>query len=419
MMNKNESYKDSGVEWIGEIPKHWEMSKIKYISDVETGSTPKSKFMSYWNGKIRWYTPIDFKSVGKKRFLGPPARFITQEGLSNSACSFIDKDAVLLTTRAPVGNVGKIKKNFTFNQGCKSLTPGANLDISYLYFYLKTVTEPLNVIANGTTFTELSIQNLLNFEIPMPPREEQKIISRYLDKRTEQIDSLIEKLQKKIELLKEQQTSLINQFITKGIALNIEMKDSGIEWVGIVPKHWKLIKLRYLCDITTGGKNTEDNIEDGDYPFFVRSPKIERINSWSFDGEAVLTAGDGAVGKIFHHYIGKFDFHQRVYKFSNFQLVLGRYFYWFLRENFQHEILRWNAKTTVDSVRLPFLQNFPMVIPPIDEQKRILERVENLSDCVDKSVFKMKRKIDLLKEYRQSLIFSIVTGKTRITENMT
>lgn len=177
-----------------------------------------------------------------------------------------------------------------------------------------------------------------------------------------------------------------------------DYKDSGVEWIGMIPKHWELIKLRYLCDITTGGKNTEDNVENGEYPFFVRSPKIERINSWSFDGEAVLTAGDGAVGKIFHHYIGKFDFHQRVYKFSNFQLVLGRYFYWFLRENFQHEILRWNAKTTVDSVRLPFLQNFPMVLPPIEEQKLISNYLDKKTGQIDSLVTKKTRFLELIKE---------------------
>ena len=110
------------------------------------------------------------------------------------------------------------------------------------------------------------------------------------------------------------------------------MKDSGVEWIGEIPNHWDIVRLRY---------DTQDNEENGEYPFFVRSPKVERINSWSFDGEAVLTSGDGAgVGKIFHYFDGKFDFHQRVYKFSEFKRVTGKYFYWFLKENFHYEILR-------------------------------------------------------------------------------
>ena len=109
---------------------------------------------------------------------------------------------------------------------------------------------------------------------------------------------------------------------------------------------------------------------------------------------------------------------QRVYKFSSFRGILGRYFFCFLRENFQYEILRWNAKTTVDSVRLPFLQNFSMAIPPLQEQCQILEKIEKLSVNVDRVTVKMEQKVAFLKEYRQSLISSVVTGKVRITEDM-
>jgi len=298
-----------------------------------------------------------------------------------------------------------------------------NHDNKFFHYLFRSIVFQKSLIGVGNGILEhrmrVPIDKLGGHLIPLPSANEQKLISRYLDKKTSQIDSLVEKIQKKIELLKEQRTSLVNHYVTKGLDPNVEMKDSGVEWIGEIPRHWTIVRLRFLCGIKTGGKDTQDNVENGSYPFFVRSPNVERINSFSFDGEAVLTSGDGAgVGKIFHYYVGKFDYHQRVYKFSNFKDVSGKYFYWFLKENFQYEILRWNAKSTVDSVRLPFLQNFPMVLPPIEEQENLLLKIDSIDDRVEKLIQRLMKKIDILKEYRQSLISSVVTGKVRVTEDM-
>src|SRR5690554_4853285 len=95
-----------------------------------------------------------------------------------------------------------------------------------------------------------------------------------------------------------------------------EMKDSGVEWVGSIPQGWGLIPNKYIAEINTGSRDTQDSVDDGKYPFYVRSKKVERIDSYSFDGEAILTPGDGDIGGIFHYVNGRFDFHQRVYKYS-------------------------------------------------------------------------------------------------------
>ena len=133
---------------------------------------------------------------------------------------------------------------------------------------------------------------------------------------------------------------------------NEEYKDSGIEWVGVIPTDWDITRLRFLCEITTGDKDTVNSIDDGQYPFYVRSPNIERINSYTFDGEAILTAGDGVgAGKVFHYANGKFDFHQRVYNLHEFKKITGKYLFYYMQENFIKEIEKGNAKSTVDSIR--------------------------------------------------------------------
>lgn len=133
-------------------------------------------------------------------------------------------------------------------------------------------------------------------------------------------------------------------------------KESGVEWLGEIPEHWEEVRFKFLTDITTGDKDTENKVSNGKYPFYVRSKNIERINSYSYDGEAILTAGDGDIGKIFHYVSGKFDFHQRVYMFYNFKKSNTLFLYYYLSENLHKEVIKLSAKTTVDSLRLPMLQ---------------------------------------------------------------
>ncbi len=143
--------------------------------------------------------------------------------------------------------------------------------------------------------------------------------------------------------------------------------------VGIIPSDWDFDEIQNLADITTGAKNTQDRVPDGDYPFFVRSQTIERINSYSFVGEAVLTAGDGVgTGKVFHYINGKFDFHQRVYKISNFSERLdGYFFYLYFSKNFYNRIMQMTAKSSVDSVRREMIAKMLIPVPREAEQTAI------------------------------------------------
>ena len=169
--------------------------------------------------------------------------------------------------------------------------------------------------------------------------------------------------------------------------------------------------------IKTGGRDTIDRLDDGEYPFFVRSQTVERIDTWSYQGEAVLTAGDGVgVGKVFHYANGKFDFHQRVYKLSDFTGVQGKFFFHYFKSTLRHEVFQGTAKSTVDSLRLPMLQNFPVVLPPICEQSSIVEQVERATSAVDSKIDCIRRQIELMEEYRTRLIADVVTGKIDVRE---
>lgn len=182
--------------------------------------------------------------------------------------------------------------------------------------------------------------------------------------------------------------------------------------IGEVPEDWKIKKIGEICDITTGNHNTQDKIENGLYPFFVRSPQVERINSFSFDCEAVLTAGDGVgTGKVFHYINGKFEVHQRVYVMRNFvKNTAGKFFYWYFSENFHSRVHSMTAKSSVDSVRKKMIAEMDFLLPPFNEQQRIATA---LSD-IDALLCALNKKIEKKKLIKQGAMQQLLTGKKRL-----
>lgn len=184
--------------------------------------------------------------------------------------------------------------------------------------------------------------------------------------------------------------------------------------VGEIPEDWEIHPIESLCSITTGSRNTQDSVDDGAYPFFVRSQTVEKINSYSFDGEAVLTAGDGVgTGKIFHYINGKCDVHQRVYLMSHFSdNLLGYYFFLHFSTNFYDRVMKMTAKSSVDSVRREMIARMPIPVPSIVEQIAIataLSDADALIDALEQSIAK-KRHI------KQGAMQELLTGKRRLSE---
>jgi type I restriction enzyme S subunit len=184
--------------------------------------------------------------------------------------------------------------------------------------------------------------------------------------------------------------------------------------VGLIPEDWDVAKIGQLLSITTGNKNTQDRIEDGQFPFFVRSQKIERINSFSFDGEGVLTAGDGVgTGKIFHYINGKFDFHQRVYLMHNFgERLDGYFFYIYFSNHFYDRIMSMTAKSSVDSVRREMIADMVISLPPKTEQTAIANA---LSD-VDALINELEKLIAKKQAIKTATMQQLLTGRTRLPQ---
>ncbi|ENJ9652899.1 restriction endonuclease subunit S [Clostridium botulinum] len=173
---------------------------------------------------------------------------------------------------------------------------------------------------------------------------------------------------------------------------------------------WEETIVEKIANVSTGSKDTKDKIDNGQFPFYVRSPIIERINTFSFEGEAVLTVGDGVgVGKVFHYVNGRFDFHQRVYKISDFKEYNGKFFYQYFAKNFCKEAMKYNAKTSVDSVRREMITK--MKIPDISLKEQ--QKIANFFFLIDKKIQKQQEKVEALKDYKKGMMQKIFSQAIR------
>lgn len=210
------------------------------------------------------------------------------------------------------------------------------------------------------------------------------------------LDDLIEATAQKVDALKEHKKGLMQRLFPADGKNVPDLRFPRFQ----ASEKWERKIIQDICNITTGNKNTQDKKENGIYPFFVRSPKVERIDSWSFDGEAILTAGDGVgVGKIFHYYVGKMGVHQRVYLLYDIQCN-SKYLYYFFSEFFYERVKKMSAKNSVDSVRKDMISDMPLLLPSSQEQQKIADCLSSLDELIEAT----SQKVEILKEHKKGLM---------------
>ncbi|MDW2331509.1 restriction endonuclease subunit S [Vibrio sp. 1069] len=175
-------YKESGIDWIGVIPVSWSCLPIKRSFEVVNGSTPRSGEKLYWDGDITWVTPADLSKVNES--ISTSSKTITNEGLSSCGTSLVPKGSLILSTRAPIGTIAIASKELCTNQGCKSLIKTTSVENKYVYYVLSISGKQLNNLGRGTTFLELSTDELANYRVPNPSIQEQQKIANFLDHET-------------------------------------------------------------------------------------------------------------------------------------------------------------------------------------------------------------------------------------------
>ncbi|MEA2083247.1 MAG: restriction endonuclease subunit S [Thermodesulfobacteriota bacterium] len=334
-MKRYEKYKDSGVEWIGEIPVGWEVKAFKRFAVICNGRDHKNV----------WDVNGEYPIIGSGGIFGRANKYL------------YDQPSVILGRKGTIDKPQFVTEPFWSVDTAYFTDIHKNTDKRFFYYLCLTIN--FDLYKYGSAVPSMTQETLSQIPFCSPIFEDQTTIANYLDRKTAEIDKLITQKERLLELYEEEKTAIINQAVTKGIDPAVKLKDSGIDWLGEIPGGWEVLRLRFLSKIKTGGKDTVNREDEGEYPFYVCSQTVERISTYSYDGEAILTAGDGVgVGKVFHYINGKFDYHQRVYKISDFNGIIAKYLFYYMRLNFHKEVIRISAKSTVDSLRLPMLQNF-------------------------------------------------------------
>ncbi len=208
-LDHNVPMKDSGVEWIGQIPETWEVGRIKHYFKMVNGATPTSTISEFWDGEIIWITPADMNDDG---IIKTGKRNITNEGFQSCGTNLVPTGSIIISTRAPIGKINIAQNPLCTNQGCKSLVSRKNN--KYYYYYLISKKHILEFLGRGTTFLELSGFDLNNFNIPVPSSSEQQAIANYLDNKCTKIDAVIADKQAQLETLAAYKKSFIYEYVT-------------------------------------------------------------------------------------------------------------------------------------------------------------------------------------------------------------
>lgn len=400
--------KDSGIEWVGQIPENWKVAKNNRLFQIS-----KSLVGDEWtNTQLLSLTKNGIIKKGINDGGGKqPESFSTYQYVQANdivLCLFdIDVSAVF-SDRSSFN--GMISPAYRVMKCEKSILPA----------YAKWWFDAVNIGRYYLIYTKslrktIDSEGFGNISTAIPPLLEQQAIAAYLDSKTAHIDALIDEARASIDEYKQWKASTIYEAVTKGLNPDAEMIYSGIDIIGNMPKAWDKRRLKFLCDVMTGNQDTQNADENGEYSFYVRSPIVQRANVYTYDGEGILMAGDGAgAGRVFHHAFGKYAIHQRVYCFHNFRDINTDYFFYFISELFKKVMDKGSAQSTVPSVRLPMIQDFIFCLPSEEEQLAIVKYLDSRCGQIDELIAEKESLIVDLEAYKKSLVFEVVTGKRKV-----
>ena len=400
-------YKDSGVEWIGEIPERWKLTKFKRVAKTEKG---KLNSTLVYGPLLENYIP--YLSMEYLRSGVDPIQWVPKDDTSVIA----NKGDILLLWDG--SNAGEfLNAKYGAVSSTIALVKLKNINRGFFFYWCKIIESQIQELTVGMGIPHVDGNILKDFITILPSIDEQYILSNFLDSQTSKIDSLISNLQKMIELLKEKRQALITHAVTKGLDPNVPTKDSGVEWIGEIPEHWKLVRLKRLVNLATkstknnGTKVALENIESwtgkyvrtlseydsegiafekGDILFGKLRPYLAKVYLTDFDGEAV---GDFYVLRISSNVDDMFLF----------QLLATREFISIVDSS--------TYGTKMPRVNWDFMGNLKVPIPALREQSNIGSFIVKIVNKTDILVSNLKKMIELLKEYRSTLISAAVTGK--------
>ena len=449
-------YKDSGIEWLGEVPEEWEVKRLKYVAHVEMGQSPNSDFYNKdGNGVPFLQGNADFKEIY------PEPQVWTTEGNKYSQINDI-----LISVRAPVGEINISDNRYAIGRGLTALRFSEKSCFKYYYYLFAAAKNYFDSISTGTTYSAISTDDVKNISVAVPLLKKQIQIAIFLDQKTVKIDELLKKNETIVELLKEKRQASISHAVTKGIPphpnplprgerellhfppplmgggegegvkRDLKMKDSGIEWIGEIPEEWGVKRLKYVSVV-----NPEALSESTPLDFEIKYVDISNVNEEGLINNPELISFSDAPSRA-RRIIRQNDViisTVRTYlkaiaylsnPESNFivstgfavlratKTILPKFLYYFIRSNFFVDSIMANSVgVSYPAINSSVLAGLPVLLPCKNEQTTIADYLDIETKKIDKAINKTQFQIQKLKEYRQALISNVVTGKVRVDEN--
>ena len=426
-----ETYKDSGIEWLGKIPAHWNIKKLKFSALINQSSLPENISKSY---QVEY---VDIGSVTFENGVEKVESFSFGDSPSRARRLAKNGDTIVSTVRTYLKAIAYIDQeyaDYVYSTGFAVITPKENFTPKFLNNFIKSdaFTHQVDDIAKGMSYPAINSTDLSNLYIVEAPIKEQTAIAHFLDQKTAQIDVAIAIKEKQIALLKERKQILIQQAITQGLDPTVPMKDSGVEWIGKIPAHWGVKKVKYLFRMIMESSEKKNNHEllsvYTDIGVKPRRELEERGNKASTtDGYWFVKKGDIVVNKLLAWMgaIGLSEYDgvtSPAYDILRPKVEMNGYFYHFLfRSDFCSSELKRHSRGIMDMRLRLYFDRFGLIsvpYPPPTEQTEIVKFIEVQSDKIDEAVMLQQQQIEKLREYKTTLINSAVTGKIRVTPEM-
>jgi type I restriction enzyme S subunit len=425
-MKKYSSYRPSGVDWIGDIPENWNTLKLKHEYKIQKGRIPKTISEKMDEGLVPYLSmevlrgsdTSSFVSNDDGVFVNEGQTLILWDGSNSGEIIKVEKDGILSSTMGVLNKIGnKLNEDFSFYQ-------------------LKSHEREIRNNTNGMGIPHVDGQYVRSLVLLTPPLQEQEQIVKYLDGKTIIIDKLISTKQRKVELLKEQRNTLINQVITKGLNPKVKMKDSGVEWIGEIPESWWICKLKLITSLITDGSHFSPIIEN-EGKYYISVSDITKINEINFEDckkisqssfdelekngcrpktRDILITKDGTIGR--GCIVGDFnDFVIlsslgliRLNENQNENYIL----YYLLSQMNINQMYSHIRGSGITRLTIKLIKDLLIVVPSLEEQEQIVQYLDKHTKEIDDLVSMEQNKIELLKEYKQSLISEIITGKIMV-----
>ena len=431
-----DAYRDSGVEWLNEIPQHWHMERVKNITKTQSGTTPQSDTSEYYeNGTNFWVRTTD---LNNDRLYSSEYQ-ITDFALDHCGLKSIPVNSVLLAMYGGMGTIGKnslLKEKVTINQSVCAILPHIKrFDSTYFWYYVQYFRPHWEMYADSARKDpNINQEAVKRLWVTIPPLSEQHAIATYLDTKTEQIDRKIDLLTQKATQYGKLKRSLINETVTRGLDKNVAMKDSGVEWIGEMPEHWQVRRVKELGNLVLG-KMLDNNCGDAKlFKRYLKSknigwlvPNVTSVEEMYFSpyeirlyrikqGDLLFSEG-GEVGKtsFWNDDIEECYIQNSVQKLTINRFNYSRYFMYLSytagHSGYYDSIVNF---VSIKHLTKEKLSRAIWPVPSIQEQKAIADYLDTKTAHIDNIVTTINTQIDKLKELRKTLINDVVTGKIKV-----